>query len=123
MFSRAALNAFVSATIGLFGGGPAGAGGGALTGAAAALVFGFAVGFVLGASLGGVTVTSGSVAWPRAHSRAACTASAVEATHRIRLMGVRIVGSPDASDREKTGCSGHVGRKQRQRFPNGGARA
>src|SRR5262245_43970079 len=100
MFSRAALNAFVSATIGLSGGGPAGAGGGALTGDAAALVFGFAAGLVFGVSLGGVTVISGSVAWPRAHSSAACTASAVEATNRIRLMGVRIVGSPDAGERE-----------------------
>jgi hypothetical protein len=77
-----------------------------LTGAAAALVFGFAVGLVLGASLGGVTVISGSVAWPRAHSSTACTESAVEATNRIRLMGVRIVGSPDAGEREKQDVQG-----------------
>src|SRR5262245_18811772 len=98
MFSRAALNAFVSVTIGLSGGGPVGARVGATAGFAV-LAGCLGAGLVLGASLGGVTVISGSVAWPRAHCTAAWTASALDTSNSIRRKGGRIVSSPDARTR------------------------
>src|SRR5262249_17882761 len=122
MFSRAALKAFVSVTIWLSGGGPVGAGAGAgATAGLAALACCFGAGLVLRASLGGVTVISGSVAWPRAHSTAAWTASALDASNSMRRKGGRIVSSPDARTRCNTQVNG--GRRQRQTFSGcGGAR-
>src|SRR5215475_880899 len=115
MFSRAALNAFVSVTIGRSEGEPVGAGVGAMAGFAA-LACCLEAGLVLSTSLGGVTVISGSVVWPGAHCSAAWTTSAQDATNRIRRKRGRIESSPDAQRRHNKQMIGG-GRQLRRSLP------